>query len=299
MGRIVLIIGAVIGGLLLGFGVLGLIIIATTPGPDQADGYIGATFFIVVGALIAVPCTFFAYRLTARRTAPWGPLGSSDLPMPAADIQQRYLQWFAWCRQSLPGSDVVSLHAATMAAIAGTAAENPTAAAVAEAARHANRIGAIGAMAAPPNAAKVRMLARIGASTVGLLEPGERVLVSFYGVNRSPQAQALGAAFGAIGSVIAASRSGAVFVTITDRKVIALIAGQYGGLASRAALIEPRTSVSVKARKFLLSRTLSFKGLEGGSVSMGITRQWQAEAAMAVEVLAPSIGQVSAVGILR
>src|SRR6267378_3084249 len=105
MGRIVLIVFGVIGGLVLAFGALGVLIAATSPGPDQADTYTGAIFFIVVGAVIAVPCTFFA-----------------------------------------------------------------------------------------------------------------------------------------------ASQSGAVFVTLTDRRIIALIAGQYGGLASRVGLIEPRTSVSVKAR---------------------------------------------------
>ena len=289
MGRIVLIVFGVIGGLVLAFGALGLLIAATSPGPDQADTYTGAIFFIVVGAVIAVPCTFFAYRMTRRMPMPVGPSG---LPMAAADLQQSYLQWFAWCQQALPGADVVSLHAATMAALAGGAA-----AATAEAARHGNRIGSMGTMPVPPNAAKVKMLSRIGASTIGLLEPPERVLVSFYGQNL--QGRAWGAMFGAIGTVVSASQSGAVFVTLTDRRIIALIAGQYGGLANRVGLIEPRTSVSVKARKSLFGRNLSLKGIGGGSVSMSLPRLWQPEAAMAAEILAPSIGQVSAAGIIR
>ena len=289
MGRIVLIVLGVIGGLVLAFGALGVLIAATSPGPDQADTYTGAIFFIVVGAVIAVPCTFFAYRMTRRMPMPVGPSG---LPMAAADLQQSYLQWFAWCQQALPGADVVSLHAATMAALAGGAA-----AATAEAARHGNRIGSMGTMPVPPNAAKVKMLARIGASTIGLLEPPERVLVSFYGQNL--RGRAWGAMFGAIGTVVSASQSGAVFVTVTDRRVIALIAGQYGGLANRVGLIEPRTSVSFRARKSLFSRNLSLKGIGGGSVSMSLPRLWQPEAAMAADMLAPSIGQVSAVGIIR
>lgn len=289
MGRIVLIVFGVIGGLVLAFGALGVLIAATSPGPDQADTYTGAIFFIVVGAVIAIPCTFFAYRMTRRMPMPVGPSG---LPMAGADLQQSYLQWFAWCQQALPGADVVSLHAATMAALAGGAA-----AATAEAARHGNRIGSMGTMPVPPNAAKVKMLSRIGASTIGLLEPPERVLVSFYGQNRSTQTW--GAMFGAIGTVVAASQSGAVFVTLTDRRIIALIAGQYGGLANRVGLIEPRTSVSVKARKSLFGRNLSLKGIGGGSVSMSLPRMWQPEGAMAAEMLAPAIGQVSAVGIIR
>jgi hypothetical protein len=184
-----------------------------------------------------------------------------------------------------------------MAAMSGAAAGNPTAAATAEAARHANRIWVQGAMPARPGASKVKMLARIGASTVGLLEPSERVLVSFFGENR--QTRAWGAMFGVIGTVVSASQSGAVFVTVTDRRVIALIAGQYGGLANRIALIEPRTSVMVKARKLLFGRTLSLKGIGGQSVSMSVPRLWQPEAAMATEMLAPAIGQLDAVGVIR
>ena len=37
MGRIVLIVFGVIGGLVLAFGALGVLIAATLPGPDQAD----------------------------------------------------------------------------------------------------------------------------------------------------------------------------------------------------------------------------------------------------------------------
>ena len=125
------------------------------------------------------------------------------------------------------------------------------------------------------------------------------MLVSLYGVNRSPVVQLSEAAFGLIGRTIAASRSGAVFVTVTDRRVIALIAGRYGGLANRVALMEPRSSVSVKARRALFTRTLWLEGPGRGFVRIGLPRRWQPEAAMAADMLAPSIGQVSAVGIIR
>jgi hypothetical protein len=299
MGRVLLIIGAVIGGLVLAIGVLGLIINATTPGPDQGSGYLGAFIIIFVGAVIAVPCTFFAYRITPKGLLGYGPAAQSGLPTPGADVQQRYRAWFTWCQQALAGGDAVSLHAATMAAMVPSAADNPTAAASAEAARHSNRVGSMGAMAAPPKAAKVKMLSRIGASTVGLLEPGERVLVSFYGVNRSMRNQMYGAAFGAIGQAIAAGQSGAVFVTVTDRRVIALGAGQFGGLANKVLLMEHRAGVAMKSKKFLLSRTVSFKGLSGSSVSMTVPGLWRAEVEMAVQMLNPAMGSAGTVGVIR
>lgn len=155
-------------------------------------------------------------------------------------------------------------------------------------------------MPAAPSQAKVRYLARIGASTVGLLEPSERVLVSLWGLNRSLGTQMWGLAFGVIGSVVAASRTGAVFVTVTDRRVIALIGGQYGGLANQIGLIESRSTVSAKYRKGLFGvGTFSLKGLGGGSVSLRVPRNWRPEAQMAIGLLAPSVGQLSTVGVLR
>src|SRR5712664_1857349 len=183
MGRVLLIIGAVVGGLVFAFGVLGLILAITQPDAQQSDEIVGSIFFMVVGALVAAPCTFFAFRL-GRRSAPWQPGGALPMGSPGADLQASYLSWFAWCQQTL-GGDPVSLHAATMAALAGGAAGNPTAAASAEAARQATRLAAMGVVPAAPSAGKVKMLSRIGASTVGRLEPSERVLVSFIGANRS------------------------------------------------------------------------------------------------------------------
>jgi hypothetical protein len=155
-------------------------------------------------------------------------------------------------------------------------------------------------MSSAPNAAKVRMLSRIGASTAGLLEPSERVLVSFWGENRSVGLQMAWLLFGVIGRAIAATSTGAVFVTVTDRRVIALIGGQWSGLANQIGLIEPRSTVSAKYPKGLFWRgTFTLKGAGGGSVSINVPRAWRPEAEMAFAMLAPSVGQVSSVGIIR
>ena len=298
MGRILLIIGAVVGGLVIAFGVLALIGTATMPNPDPA-GYYGSFLFIGVGAAIATPCIFFARRLGRRRT-PWQPGGALPTGSPSADLQASYLSWFAWCQQAL-GGDAVSLHAATMAALAAGASGNPTAAASAEAGRQASRIAAQGVAPTTPNQAKVRLLSRIGASTVGLLEPSERVVVSFWGLSRTRQAQLWGLAFGTIGGIIAASQTGAAFVTLTDRRVIVLRGGQFGGLANQVALIEPRSTVSAKMKKPLLTvfRTFTLTGLDGKSVSISVPKSWRPEAEMAFALLAPSVGQVGSVGIIR
>jgi hypothetical protein len=295
MGRILLIIGGVIGGLVFALGILGLIGSATEPGPDQEFGYILFAAVTFVGLAIAVPCVFFAYRMTPPVALGMQP-GSAGVPLAAADAEQRYLQWFTWCQQAI-GGDAITLHAATMAAL--KAPDNPTGAAQSEASRQASRSGATGAMPPPPNAAKVKTLARIGASTLGVLEPSERVLVSFLGTNRSRGAMAVGAAFGVIGTAIAASTSGSVFVTVTDRRVIALIAGSYGGLANKAALIDSRATVTAKFPKGLFGARRPFTlkgGMGGGSVSAAVSRPWLPEALTAIELLAPSMGQV---GVIR
>ncbi len=299
MGRVLLIIGAVVGGLVFAFGALGLTLAFTQPDAHQSDEVVGSIFFMVVGAIVAAPCIFFAFRLGRRSAQPWSPGGSPALGTPGADLQQSYLAWFAWCQQTL-GGDAVSLHADTMAAMAAGAAGNPTAAASAEAARQSGRLAASGVMAAAPNGPKVRMLSRIGASTAGLLEPSERVLVSFWGENRSTGMQMAWLLFGVIGRTIAASSTGAVFVTVTDRRVVALIGGQWSGLANRIGLIELRSTVSAKYPKGLLWRgTFTLKGVGGGSVSMNVPRAWRPEAEMAFAMLAPSAGQVGSVGIIR
>jgi hypothetical protein len=278
MGRVLLIIGAVAGGLIFAVGVLGLIITITSPGANPASEYRGAFGLMAVGAIVAAPCIYFARRA----------------PVPGAELRQSYLAWFAWCRQAL-GGDAISLHSATMAALAGGPAGNPTGAAAAEAARQASRLATSGVMPAATRRGKVRSLAQIGASTVGLLEPSERVLVSFTGTNRP--SLYWGLAFGAIGTIIASSQMTKVMVTVTDRRVIAVSQGLVG---DRIALIEPRSTVSVKFPKGIFGRRMfSLKGQGGGSVKLIVPLPWRREAEMAFELLAPPVGQVGSAGIIR
>jgi len=299
MGRVLLIIGAVAGWLVFALYTVVLISVIVQPDPNQSDEVVGSIAFMVIGAAVAAPCTFFAYRLGRRKAQPWSPGGSPAMATPGTGVQQSYLAWFAWCQQAL-GGDAISLHAATMAAMAAGAAGNPTAAASAEAARQSARLAASGVMPPAPNAAKVRMLSRIGASTVGLLEPSERVLISFWGENRSTALQMAWLLFGVIGRTIAATSTGAVFVTVTDRRVIAVIGGQFSGLASRIGLIEPHSTVTAKYPKGLLWRgTFTLIGVAGGSVSMHVPGAWRPEAEMAFAMLAPSAGQVGSVGVIR
>jgi hypothetical protein len=57
--------------------------------------------------------------------------------------------------------------------------------------------------------------------------------------------------------------------------------------------------VSAKFRKAPFGRgTFSLKGL-GDSVAMNVPRAWRPEAQMAFAMLAPSVGQVGSVGIIR
>src|SRR5260370_33937436 len=98
MGRVLLIIGAVVGGLVFAFGVLGLILAVAQPDAQQSDEIVGSIFFMVVGALGAAPCTFFAFRL-GRRSAPWQPVGTLVLGSPAADLQASSRSCFAWGRR--------------------------------------------------------------------------------------------------------------------------------------------------------------------------------------------------------
>ena len=293
--QILLIIGGIIGGLIFVLGVLELIVSATEPGPDQGIGYVLFGVVTFVGLAIAAPCFFFAYRMTP--TVAFGMQSTSaGVPPAGANAEQRYLQWFTWCQQAI-GGDAITLHAATMAAL--KAPDDPTGAAQSEASRQASRAGSAGAMPPPVKQAKVKTLARIAASTLGVLEPSERVLVSFSSTNRSPGAVAVGALFGVIGTAIAASSSGLVFVTVTDRRVIALIAGAYGGLANKVALADSRATVTAKFPKGLFGgrRPFSIKGMSGGSISAAVPRPWMPEALMAFELIQPS--SMSQIGMIR
>src|SRR6266851_1698160 len=108
MGRVLLIIGAVVGGLVFAFGVLGLILAITQPDAQQSDEIVGSIFFMVVGALVAAPCTFFAFRF-GRRSAPWQPVPLEirlQPPPPKAPASQHAWRLRGFClrRQMAPRS---------------------------------------------------------------------------------------------------------------------------------------------------------------------------------------------------
>jgi hypothetical protein len=88
-------------------------------------------------------------------------------------------------------------------------------------------------------------------------------------------------------------------VTVTDRRVIALMAGAYGGLANKVALIDSRATVTAKFPKGLFGsrRPFTLKGMTGGSVAAAVSRPWMPEALMAFELIQPS--SVSQVGVIR
>src|SRR5260370_7465456 len=106
MGRVLLIIGAVVGGLIFAFGVLGLILAFAQPDAQQSDEIVGSIFFMVVGALVAAPCTFFAFRLGRRSAQPWSPGGSPALGTPGAHLPPSSLARFPRCHQPLRGAPV-------------------------------------------------------------------------------------------------------------------------------------------------------------------------------------------------
>src|SRR5260370_35376724 len=113
MGRMLLIIGGIIGSLVFVAGVLLLIGNAAAPGADQDFGYVLFGAVTVVGLAIAVPCVFFAYRMTPPVAFGMQSV-SAGVPLAGNDAEQRYLQWFTGCRQAI-GAHAITLHAATMA----------------------------------------------------------------------------------------------------------------------------------------------------------------------------------------
>ncbi|TMB95317.1 MAG: hypothetical protein E6J40_12300 [Chloroflexi bacterium] len=66
MGRVVLIIGGVIGCIVVVLGVLFLILAVTQPDANQSDEIVGFGIFTGIGLVIAAPCLFFAYRMTPQ-----------------------------------------------------------------------------------------------------------------------------------------------------------------------------------------------------------------------------------------
>ncbi len=302
MRKILLTIGSVLGGLILAFGLLALagsITDTTVSASDRSDEIYGSLFFIAVGLAVFVPCLFFLVRSSSRSTlalmnqgvAYGGGAPGLAAPYAPVDLASSYIQWFGWCQREI-GGNAIALHAATTAAMAEAAAGNSSGAA--EAARRAaatvtSMAGAVSLPTKTPTG-KIRQLSRLGAGTLPLLEQGERVVVSLYGVDR--QAQVWQAAFGVIGMLIAASQSGAYFVTVTDRRLIALTGPQLSGAPSALAFAVPRSMVSEARfrRGMLWSGSFSVARVDGGRTRLRVTRYFTSEGAFAQQVLFPGLG---------
>ena len=302
MGKILLIIGSVVGGLLLALGLLALAASlgdTTSSTSDRNDAITGSFLFIGVGLTVFAPCLFFLIRARSATTlsllnqgvAYGGGVAGLAAPYGPVDLAGSYVQWFGWCQREIGGNAVV-LHAATMAAMAEAASGNTSGAgsAARQAATTASAItGAISLPAKTPTG-KIRQLSRLGAGTLPLLEPGERVVVSFYGRDR--QAQLWQSLFGVIGMLIAMSQLGAYFVTITDRRVIALTGPQLSATPTTLAFAVPRSMVAeLKFRRGIFwNGRVTISRVDGGRTRIIVNRWWRREGALAQQVLAPSLG---------
>jgi hypothetical protein len=302
MGKILLVIGATVGGVILGLGILGLLVTLTDntlSASDRNDQVTGAIVIMAVGLTVFAPCLFFAVRSESRSTMAQLSQGAAygsgfpgvTTPYAPVDLSGSYLQWFGWCQREV-GGNAISLHAATMAAMAEAGAGNSSGAAgrAKQAVSRASLLLAAQAQAVTTPTGKIRQLARIGSATLPLLEPGENVVVSFYGTDR--QAQIWQSMFGIIGMLIAMSQQGAYYVTVTDRRVIALTGPQLGRTPSTLAFAVPRSMVAeARFRAGLLGGgTFNLRRMDGGRTRIRLTRYWKREGAAAQESLVPGVG---------
>ena len=304
-GRVLLILGAVLGGIVVLFGLLGLIgsLTDSTMSPsDVRDGVIGSIFIIGVGLTIFVPCLAVLIFVRPKNNLPvWQPGGPYMATPPGAagpmsiaplaqapDLKNPYLEWFGWCQREIGGNAIV-LNSATMAALSrGVAGDSSSAV------QAARRAAQTASSSAPPaqqrkvGGAKVKLLARIGAATLPLLEPDETVIASLYGIDRQPQMWHV--AFGVIGYLIAASQSGAYYVTVTDRRVIVLSAPQLGGRPRALVFAVPRSMVTeVSYKQGIVRDTLVIARVTDERNRIVVARMWRQEGLLVQHVLAPGL----------
>jgi hypothetical protein len=300
MGKVFLIIGSVVGGLIILVGILALLgtVADITLSPsDSRDQITGSIFIMAVGLTLFAPCLYFF--LQSRRTqsllnqgmGPGGGIPALATAYAPVDLSSTYLQWFGWCQREIGGS-AIALHAATMAALIQAGIGNSGAAVNAAkeaAARTAAHPLAQGQSSSTPNS-KIRVLSRIGAAILPLLERDERVAVSFNGVDR--QAQIWQSLFGIIGMIIAMSQQGAYFVTVTDRRLIVLTGPQLGLTPKSLAFAIPQSMVSeAKFRGGLLGGgTFSISRIDGPRTRLRLSRFWKSEAVLAHTLLAQGAG---------
>ena len=297
-----MIIGAAISGLVLGVGMLALLVALTDntlTTTDRNDQVSGSIVIMAVALTVFAPCLFFAVRSGSRTTlytvnpgpGYGGGVANLTTPYGPVDLAGSYLQWFGWCQREI-GGNAIALHAATMAAMAEASAGDSAGASgrAKQAAVRASSLLAAQGQAAQTRTGKVRLLARVGSATLPLLEPGENVIVSFYGTDR--QAQIWQSMFGVIGMLIAMSQQGAYYLTVTDRRLIALTGPQLSTKPSAVAFVAPRSIVAeAKFRRGLLGGgTFSLARMDGGRTRLRLARSWKWEGAAAQETLAPGLG---------
>ncbi len=303
-GRVLLIAGCVVGTLVAAFGALALLAgltDQTLSSSDRNDTVVGAVFILGVGLALLLPCAVLLIVLRPKpslpiwQAGPYRPAAPPALPgaAPAAyiapaqpDAIGTYLQWFGWCQREI-GGDTIALHAAAMAALARAAAGDSAGAQQVARQSIQARPGGVAAGRPPKiRGAKVKLLARIGAATLPLLEPGETVVVSLYGTDR--QAQMWQLAFGIIGYLISASQTGAYYVTVTDRRVLALTGPQLTKQPDRIAFLAPRSMVTgARFRRGVLADSFWLSRVTGEQNRLRLTRLWRPEAGYAEQVLAP------------
>lgn len=295
-GRVLLIVGATIGGIIVAFGILALVlwlVDSSSPAEDRNDGIFGGFAIIFIGLTIGVPCTAGAVLLRPRSPLPmWQsgllvPQPSDRAVLPAApqvDLRKSYVEWFGWCQREV-GGDAIAMHAATIAALRCAATGDAGGALVA--ARRAALAASPGSMAlsapkVPPG--KLRTLAMTGAALLPLLEEGETVLVTFRGVDQRTNIWRV--LFGWVGYLIAASQTGYTYLTVTDRRAI-LLGGPQLGMAPRELLFAvPRSMVSeARFSKFLFAGRFRLARITGETNRMTVDRTWHQEALQAQRLL--------------
>jgi hypothetical protein len=308
-GRIALILGAIAGGLTVAFGLLGLALglTDTTSTPsDRSSTILGSWMIIEIGIVVFAPCMFVLLRLQARNPLsvvasgigyPGYPSGATAIAppgygtnpvAPSEDLARSYVEWYGWCTQSVRGG-AIAMHAATIAAMQESAAGNSSRSSEAAREAAARVAGAVSGQPdgqAPAKLPKIRILSRIAAATLPMLEPGEQVMVSLFGIDR--QSTMWGAAFGLLGYLIAASQFGAYFITVTDRRLIVLKGRQLTLKPSAVDFVAPRSMVAQASYKKGLFGQGVFQVTRsaGGRTTIQTTRLWAGEAAFAGRVLA-------------
>ena len=287
--------GCVLGVLLFLLGVTGLTYSQTDAALSparRAEDIVLASLFMVTGLAMLVACIVglrrkpvgapslqIGFQTLAAPPAMTGS-GAPVTAAPIADLTDLYTQWFEWCRREI-GGDAISLHAATMAAL--RFASTGDSGRASQAARQASTPGP----RARVRRLKVRLLARTAASTLPGLEPDEKVLVSLFGVDKEKSLR-WELALGWIGYLITNRQLRAYFLTVTDRRVIALLGMESDHRPQFLAFEVPRSAISEATyQNGIFYDLLSISRVTGERTKLTVMRIWRGESALVQQLLAP------------